>query len=115
MNDPDRKAMEKCRALGLSPLRDPMGDDHHTDAFFSAEDKAVGDALAYFLGTLFADVDGEHSRYWYHVRTSIDEWSRVARALRIHGLAICNKRLLSASEMSGKMPATRPLCKLERL
>lgn len=86
----DGPAMKKCYALGLSPDPCPMGDDHHTDAPFSEEDKKLGDALAYFLGTLFADVDDEHSKYWDHERTSIDEWSRVARALRIHGLAITN-------------------------
>lgn len=82
---------ERCEPLGLHPLHDPLGDDHHTDTPFLEEDKRVGEALAYFLGTLFADVEGEHSRYWYHQRTSIDEWSRVARALRVHGLRITNR------------------------
>lgn len=82
------QAMQKCEVLGLRPINEPMGEDHHTDAPFSESDRQIGDALAYFLGTLFADVDGKDSTYWYSVRTSIDEWSRVARALRIHGLKI---------------------------
>lgn len=86
----DGPAMAKCATLGLRPRHRPMGDDHHTDAPFSDDDKQIGDALAYFLGTLFADIDGKDSRYWYYERTSADEWSRVARALRIHGLAIAN-------------------------
>lgn len=92
----DIKAWRKCEALGLHPLRHPMGDDHHVDAPFSAEDLALGEALAYFLGTLFSDVEGEHSRYWHHERTSTDEWRRVARALRIHGLEIRDSAVLSA-------------------
>lgn len=86
----DRPALDKCEKLGLKPIPYPMGEDHHTDAPFSDNDRAIGDALAYFLGTLFSDVDGKDSKYWYYERTSIDEWSRVARALRLHGLKICN-------------------------
>ena len=91
MNGSQKAAKAKCHLLGLHPLLDPMEDSHHTDASFSDEDKVLGDALAYFLGTLFADVEGEKSRYWYYERTSTDEWSRVARALRIHGLKIVDK------------------------
>ena len=43
-------AMQKCLQLGLRPAVDPMGDDHHTDAPMADEDRAIGDALAYFLG-----------------------------------------------------------------
>lgn len=92
------EAMAQCDSLGLHPLYDPMGDEHHTDAPFSDEDKKLGDALAYFLGTLFADVQGEHSRYWYYDRTSVDEWSRVARALRIHGLRFADRHMDSVNE-----------------
>lgn len=84
----------------LNPIHRPMGNSHHTDAPFTEDDKATGHELAYSLGTLFADVqcqgDGKggvvHSRYWYYERTSVDEWSRVVRALRIHGLKIVNTR-----------------------
>ena len=79
---------KKCNRVWLHPLEDPLGPNHHTDIPFTATDKEVGDVLAYFLGSLFVDVEEEHSRYWYHERTSIDEWTRVARALRIHGLKI---------------------------
>ena len=85
-------ARGKCAALGLRPEQDPLGDGHHTEVSFSPEDEAIGDALAYFLGTLFADVNGKDSRYWYYERTAIDEWRRIARALRIHGLAIANRK-----------------------
>lgn len=84
-----RAAMEKCAGLGLHPAHDPMGDDHHTDAPFTTEDERIGDALAWFLGTLFADVDS--FTYWYKKRTSVDEWKRVARALRVHGLMISDR------------------------
>jgi hypothetical protein len=51
----------------------------------SEQDRKIGDALAYFLGTLFDAADED---WFYTKRTSVDEWTRVARALRIHGLAI---------------------------
>jgi hypothetical protein len=87
LNAYEAAALEKCRSLGLRPLPNA---DHHTDAQFLESDRQIGEALAYFLGTLFADVDGKNSRYWYHERTSVDEWMRVARALRMHGLTITN-------------------------
>jgi hypothetical protein len=83
-------AFEKCLKFGLHPADHPLDDGHHTDVPFTKEDKELGDALSYFLGTLFADVDGD-PKYWYCKRTAIDEWCRVARALRIHGLAIKDK------------------------
>lgn len=82
--------------LGLHPLHDPLGYGHHTDIPFVEEDKQIGDALAYFLGSLFADVEGEDSRYWYYERTSVNEWSRVVRALRVHGLAIVDVKVLES-------------------
>ncbi len=88
VEDCRREALYKCHELGLHPTPDPLGDSHHTDVPFTAADDAEGDALAYFLGTLFADVGGEGLRYWYYKKTSFDEWRRVARALRIHGLKI---------------------------
>lgn len=82
---------EKLEALGLRLVAEPFGKDgHHSDVPFTPEDNTTGDALAYYMGTLFADVQGENSPYWYHVRTSCDEWRRVARALRVHGLKIAN-------------------------
>ena len=90
LKDYQREAFAKCEALGLRPLVDPLHDDHHTDRPLTSADQEIGDALAYFLGTLFSDVD---ERYFYHERTSVDEWSRIARALRIHGLKICTINL----------------------
>jgi hypothetical protein len=60
---------------------------HHTEFPLTEGDKAIGDALAYFLGTLFSDVD---ERWFHYERTSINEWARVARALRVHGLMIAD-------------------------
>jgi hypothetical protein len=85
-------AFRKCAAFNLHPVHDPLGDSHHTDVPFTADDEAIGDALAWFLGTLFADVDS--FRYWYTQRTSVDEWRRVARALRIHGLTISDRNVI---------------------
>lgn len=71
------------------PIHDPMGKDgHHSEAPFNSQDDLIADKLAFHMGTLFSDVEGEHSRYWYFERTSVDEWRRVAKALRIHGLRI---------------------------
>lgn len=78
-------ATAKCARFGLHPTNDPLGELHHTDLLFSEEDVQIGEALAWFLGTLFADID-EH--FFYHKLTSNNEWARVARALRVHGLAI---------------------------
>jgi hypothetical protein len=72
-------------------LRERMDDGHHTEDSFTTDDIAIGNTLAFHMGTLFADVEGENSRYWYYERNSIDEWARVARALRIHGLKIVNQ------------------------
>jgi hypothetical protein len=85
------EAFARCRQLGLHPADHPLGDSHHTEVPYSNEDKEIGNALAYFLGTLFSDVDGKDSRYWYYERTSVDEWTRVARALRVHGLSIADR------------------------
>jgi hypothetical protein len=95
MTESDREALNECAALGLHPKLHPMGDDHHTDAKPTAEDQATGDALSYFLGGLFCDKDEEiepDSRYgdsyFYKGMTSVDVWTRVVRALRVHGLKI---------------------------
>jgi hypothetical protein len=85
----DGPALERCAALGLHPKPFPLADYHHTDMPFSNDDEKIGDALAYFLGTMYSDVSHDMD-YWYHRRTSIDEWRRVARALRIHGLRIAD-------------------------
>lgn len=88
-SDSELDPVGKAHKLGLHPLRSPLGDvEHHTDVPLTAEDIAIGGALAWFMGTMYSDV-GE--RYFYYERTSVDEWARVARALRIHGLKISDK------------------------
>lgn len=106
-NKYEQEAQAKCEPFGLHPKRHPMGDDHHTDAPFTDDDEKLGDALAWFLGTLFSDVDGENSRYWYHERTSVDEWRRVARALRIHGLKIGDLQMQKVVGMDNRLSAVQ--------
>jgi hypothetical protein len=75
---------EIAEELGLHPLSHPLGDcSHHTDEPFTDEDKRTGEAVAWFLGDLFVD-SRRHSPF--------EQWSRIARALRIHGLAIVDRR-----------------------
>ena len=90
-----RQAMTK---LGLRPIENPMGDDHHTDAEFTPGDHEVAE-LAYWLGGLFIDKECYDPQtplkdtYWYNEMSSLDVWARVARALRLHGLKIVNAKL----------------------
>jgi hypothetical protein len=96
MKGHQKEAYAKCHDLGLHPIIDPMGDDHHTDVSPSDDDKAVGDAIAYFLGGLFVDKQDDcnmliRNSYWHKEMTSVDVWTRVARALRVHGLRITDR------------------------
>lgn len=84
----EKIAADKCAVFGLHPKHDPLGDCHHVEVPFTEEDSATGDALAWFLGSLFSDINDAQSGYFYTTMTSVDEWSRVARALRVHGLKI---------------------------
>lgn len=95
----DGPAMRACEAIGFSPKSHPLGDDHHTDRPLSQEDKAFGEAIAWFLGGLFVDVD---ERYFYYKMTSIDTWARINRALRIHGLKIVNAETQNALDPQGR-------------
>jgi hypothetical protein len=73
--------------LGLHPLYRPNSDDsHHTDQAMTKHDHQVGEHLAFYLGTLFSDVNWD--TYFRTEMTSADLWSRVARALRVHGLKV---------------------------
>jgi len=89
-----RQAMAKH---DLSPIENPRGEDHHTDAEFTPEDREIAE-LAYWLGGLFIDKENYpygtpiEKTYWYNEMTSLDIWARVARALRLHGLKIVNAR-----------------------
>ncbi len=87
MDDLEKEADSRAASFGLHPKRHPLGDDHHTDIPLNDADKAIGDALAWYLGGLFIDVEDDRS-YFYTKMTSVDAWSRVCRALRIHGLRI---------------------------
>jgi hypothetical protein len=81
--------------LWPKPLDCPLGECHHCDVPLTPEDVALGSHLAKSMGTLYGDV-GElsrnkkaaYGRFFYYISTPRNEWARVARALRIHGLAI---------------------------
>lgn len=81
---------KRCDPFGLHPLIYPLGDDHHTESPLTAQDIRLGHALAYVMGTLFTDNEKalQESRYSFDEITSAQEWARVARALRTHGLRI---------------------------
>jgi hypothetical protein len=79
--------MAKMERLGLHPFRYPMGDVHHTDVPFSDSDEEYGE-VAWYLGGLFIDKEFTSPCYFHYEMTSKDVWTRVARALRIHGLKI---------------------------
>jgi hypothetical protein len=88
------KAIKDCIDIGLKPLPNPLRDGHHCDIELTDHDKKVGSALAYFMGTMYSDVGpcGCNDCYFYSKITSVEEWARVARALRVHGLRIANQR-----------------------
>ena len=96
MSDAEIKACAAMAKHGLSPIDDPLGDNHHTDAPFTQDDMEIGE-LAYWLGGIFVDKEGMdpdrpyRDSYFYKEMTSVDVWARVARALRIHGLKIVNR------------------------
>lgn len=76
----DREAWGRLQEFGLRrrPLHDPLGDSHHTDMPITDEDKALANDLAWFMGTLGWE------------ESSVDQWCRVVRALRYHGLKLSN-------------------------
>jgi hypothetical protein len=79
------------------PDNDPL---HHTDEPFTKEDQAIGDTLGGVLGTLFPDYDS-------YGCSSVELWSRIARALRIHGLEIVN-RVEGTGAATETLPALDP-------
>ena len=81
----EQLAMNKCAALGFNPIEHPLGSSHHTEVPATDEDKRVGDAIAYFLGTLCG---GLYEPNDFENMSSVDQWTVVARALRVHGLKI---------------------------
>lgn len=72
-------------AKGIRPLDCPNGDEHHTERPFTEEDNDLGH-IAHYLGTLSNDENGDN--FAFGELSSWDQWRRVARALRIHGLRI---------------------------
>ena len=58
----------------------PIGPDmHFTEVTTSMQDKLAGDALAYVIGDLFID---------FNDLAPTEQWTRVAKALRVHGFKI---------------------------
>lgn len=90
----DGPTLDNLVSIGLNPKPWPNGDEHHTDFPFTEDDERISQ-LAHFLGGLFVDkmppMDDEAAhKYFDREMTSLDQWRRVARALRIHGLKIVN-------------------------
>ncbi len=85
----ERDALTRCIVVDIHPAIAPLGEGHHTEVMLSDRDREIGDALGYFLGTLFADIPSDdRERFFNRELTSVQEWARVARALRIHKLKI---------------------------
>jgi hypothetical protein len=94
-----RKIIALMQRLQQPRLPHPLHKDgqHHTEIGVEPEDMMIGSALAHELGGLFIDkeedidADRPHREsYFYREMTSVDVWTRVARALRFHGLKIIN-------------------------
>ncbi len=75
--------------LNLHPIVEPLGDDHHSDALLTPEDKELGCALAYIMGDLFID---RGDLFIDSGAGPIEQWATVVKALRIHGLKISDIR-----------------------
>lgn len=102
----EKSEIKRLDRIGLHPIEEPLGrDGHHTEVPITAEDREIASALAYILGSLFADIEGEQSLYKYREMSAVDEWSRVARALRIHGLSISD-RVLPVRRAAQEIKAT---------
>lgn len=74
-----------------SPIDKPNGDQHHTEIPFTAEDKKQGDGMAWAMGTVFRDAYGDYQDCLGCPNcgiSSVDQWTRISRALRFHGLKI---------------------------
>lgn len=109
MSDIETRARSAMTKHDLCQIADAMGDDHHTDAPFTQADREIGE-LAYWLGGLLIDQEVNdmntpiRDTYWHNTMTSLDQWMRVARALRIHGLKIVNARGEEAITRAGGLP-----------
>ncbi len=80
ITDTDREVWKRLEAFDLRerPLHDPLGDEHHTEMPFTEADKTLADDLAWFMGTMGWE------------ESAVDQWRRVVRALRCHGLKLAN-------------------------
>lgn len=98
-------------SISIQPIKNPNGDQHHTEIEFQPGDVVVGSTLAHDLGGLFIDKRSNPDRphresYYWNEMSSFDVWTRVARALRFHGLTVVN--LDSLSPMTGNSPHKSP-------
>lgn len=59
---------------------------HHSTVPLTSEDRYAGQVIAWFLGDLFFPEDA----------SPVQQWSRVTRALRIHGMKIVTAETVSA-------------------
>lgn len=80
ITEQDRAVWERLKTFGLRnrPLHDPLADDHHTEMPFTEADRMLGQDLSWFMGTLG----------W--PESSVEQWMRVVRALRCHGIRLTN-------------------------
>jgi hypothetical protein len=99
ITDADLKVWKRLERFGLKqrPLHDPLGDNHHTDMPFLPEDIALADDLAWFMGTIGWLPRSEES--------SVEQWRRVVRALRHHGLKLTNRRIKKNRETGTRASA----------
>ena len=82
-----KKARDRYEPTGIHPINSPLCSGHHTEVPFSDDDKMLGDVLGWYMGGLFIDVEDD-PQFMDKRMTSQDTWTRVARALRIHGLRL---------------------------
>jgi hypothetical protein len=98
---------------GIHPLDDPLGDSHHSDDEpLTDEDRDIG-RVAWYLGKLFSEEEFGNPKYMNGVMTSVSLWEKVARALRIHGLAIRDRHdnPLARTEGQAAEPTTEESAK----
>lgn len=60
-----------------------LGDKHFTDFKPTKEDKALGDEISFVIGDTFLN---------YLETTPKDQWTHIAKALRVHGLRIVEEK-----------------------
>ena len=100
ISDNDISKWERLEKFGLHkrPLHSPLGDVHHCDVDLIPEDVELGELLAWFMGTLSNGRPRHPQCYCHNSLTSVEEWSRVVRAIRIHGMKLSNRRIYRVRE-----------------